>query len=65
VYAGHAGWGAGQLEDELDEGAWFVVDSEPGDGFRGDTETLWRDVLLRQTSTVALAATWRADPEVN
>jgi putative transcriptional regulator len=65
VYAGHAGWGAGQLEDELDEGAWFVVDSEPGDGFRGDTEMLWRDVLLRQTTTVALAATWRADPEVN
>jgi putative transcriptional regulator len=65
VYAGHAGWGAGQLDDELAEGAWFVVDSEPGDGFRGDTETLWRDVLLRQTTTVALAATYRPDAEAN
>ena len=24
VYAGHAGWGPGQLEDELDEEAWIV-----------------------------------------
>lgn len=65
VYAGHAGWGAGQLEDEIAEGAWFVVDGEAGDGFRADTDSLWRDVLLRQTTTVALVATYRPDPEVN
>lgn len=65
VYAGHSGWGAGQLEDELDEGAWVVVDSEAGDGFRADTDSLWRDVLVRQTSTVALLATYRPDADVN
>lgn len=65
VYAGHSGWGPGQLEGELDEGAWFVVDGEPSDGFRADTDSLWRDVLLRQRTTVALVATFRADPEVN
>lgn len=65
VYAGHSGWGRGQLEDELDEGAWFVVEGEAGDGFRADTDTLWRDVLVRQTTTVALVATFRPDPEVN
>ncbi len=65
VYAGHSGWGAGQLEDELDEGAWFVVAGEAGDGFRADTETLWRDVLVRQTTTVALVATYRPDAGVN
>lgn len=65
VYAGHSGWGPGQLEDELDEGAWLVVDGEPGDGFRPDTDTLWRDVLVRQTTTVALVATYRPDAEVN
>ena len=31
IFAGYAGWGPGQLEDELDEGAWYVVESEPGD----------------------------------
>ncbi len=65
VYAGHSGWGPGQLDDELEEDAWFVVAGEAGDGFRTDTDTLWRDVLLRQTSTVALVATFRADPDVN
>lgn len=65
IYAGHSGWGAGQLDDELDEGAWFVLDSEVGDAFRAETDTLWRDVLLRQTSTVALVATFRTDAEVN
>ena len=31
VFAGHAGWGAGQLEDELAERAWYVVDAVPDD----------------------------------
>lgn len=31
IFAGYAGWGPGQLEDELAEGAWYVVESEPGD----------------------------------
>lgn len=65
VYAGHSGWGPGQLEDELDEGAWMVVDGEAGDGFRADTDSLWRDVLVRQTTTFALVATFRPDAEVN
>ena len=65
VYAGHSGWGPQQLQSELDEGAWFVVDGEPGDGFRPDTDTLWRDVLVRQTTTVALVATFRPDADVN
>ena len=29
VYAGYAGWGAGQLEDELDEQSWVVLPARP------------------------------------
>lgn len=65
VYAGHSGWGPGQLDDEIGEGAWYVVAGEAGDGFRADTDSLWRDVLVRQTTTVALVATYRSDVEVN
>lgn len=42
LYAGYAGWGPGQLENELDHGAWIVrpaavkhiFSSTPGDGWR-------------------------------
>ena len=41
VFAGYAGWGSDQLEDEIDEGAWFVVDADPGDLSATDPERLW------------------------
>jgi putative transcriptional regulator len=31
VFVGYAGWDAGQLEGELREGAWFVLDADPED----------------------------------
>ena len=36
LFAGSAGWGAGQLEEELTEGAWWVLDAEPDDAFVSD-----------------------------
>ncbi|MQS07934.1 YqgE/AlgH family protein [Streptomyces alkaliphilus] len=65
VFAGYAGWGAEQLEGELDEGAWYVVDSEPGDVSVPRPEGLWRAVLRRQRSGLALLATYPDDPSLN
>ncbi len=48
VFAGYAGWGAGQLEGELQAGTWFIIDAEPGDVFSEDPAELWRSVLVRQ-----------------
>ena len=36
VYAGHSGWGPGQLEDELERDAWIVEPASPEDPFRDD-----------------------------
>ncbi|MBB5106430.1 putative transcriptional regulator [Streptomyces spectabilis] len=65
IFAGYAGWGPGQLEDELVEGAWYVVESEPGDVSSPDPERLWRSVLRRQRSELAMVATYPDDPSLN
>ncbi|RFU82352.1 YqgE/AlgH family protein [Streptomyces triticagri] len=65
IFAGYAGWGPGQLEDELTEGAWYVVDSEPGDVSSPVPEGLWRSVLRRQRSELAMVATYPDDPSLN
>ncbi|HEY3917612.1 MAG TPA: YqgE/AlgH family protein [Stellaceae bacterium] len=48
VAFGYAGWGAGQLENELAQRAWFIA---PGDAtllFGDDPAKLWQDVLDRR-----------------
>jgi putative transcriptional regulator len=65
VYAGYAGWGAGQLEAEVEEGAWFVLDALPADAFSGAPDQLWKAVLLRQGPPVAFAASYPDDPTLN
>ena len=65
VFAGYAGWAPGQLEAEIDQGAWFVVTLQPGDPFAGIPERLWRDVLRRQRGEVALFANYPEDATVN
>jgi len=65
VYAGYAGWSPGQLEAEIDEGAWYVVGAEPGDVFAGEPARLWRDVLHRQEGDLAFLATYPDDPGLN
>lgn len=65
IFAGYAGWGPGQLEREVEEGAWYVVDSEPGDVSSPAPEHLWRAVLRRQRGNLAMVATYPDDPSLN
>ncbi|WP_424213556.1 YqgE/AlgH family protein [Streptomyces sp. BI20] len=65
IFAGYAGWGPGQLEAEITDGAWYVVESEPGDLAHPDPESLWRAVLRRQPGRLAFLATWPEDPGLN
>jgi putative transcriptional regulator len=63
VYAGYAGWGPGQLDGEIDEGAWIVDPADPEDPFKeGD---LWADALQRKGGAYSLLATMPSDPSLN
>ncbi|HET6861185.1 MAG TPA: YqgE/AlgH family protein, partial [Streptomyces sp.] len=65
IFAGYSGWGPGQLEEELSDGAWYVVESEPGDVSSPEPESLWRNVLRRQRSKLAVIATYPDDASLN
>jgi putative transcriptional regulator len=65
VFAGYAGWGEGQLERELAEGAWYVLDADPEDALTSEPGGLWRFVLRRQGGQLALVSNFPADPTMN
>lgn len=65
VFAGYAGWGPGQLAEEIRHGSWHIVDAEIGDPFSGDAEDLWSTVLRRLGPPLAYAATFPDDPMAN
>jgi putative transcriptional regulator len=65
IYAGYAGWGSGQLDDEVAEGAWYVVDGSPSDVFDTEPDGLWQRVLRRQPGDLAFVATPSTDPSLN
>ncbi len=65
VFAGYSGWGEGQLEGELVQSSWFVVDAEPDDAWTRQPSGLWRSVLRRQRGRIALFADSPTDPTTN
>ena len=38
LFAGYSGWGGGQLEAELEEESWIIVDAETDDAFADDPD---------------------------
>ncbi len=65
VFAGYAGWTAGQLEAEVEDGSWWVLDALPGDAFSPSPGALWSQVLRRQGPPLAFAANHPGDPTLN
>jgi putative transcriptional regulator len=65
VYAGYSGWGAGQLEAEMEVDSWIVEPPLPKELFPEDPEALWSDVLARKGGQYALVARMPVDPSVN
>ncbi|QLQ11257.1 MAG: YqgE/AlgH family protein [Nocardioidaceae bacterium] len=65
VFAGYAGWGPGQLEGEIDEGAWYVLPATHADLFGDRPDRLWSEVLRRQPGELSWVSTHPLDPSQN
>jgi len=63
-FFGHAGWTEGQLDAELEEGAWLVAPlSQEMDALQG--EDVWRAILSHESPEMRLLADEPDDPSVN
>ncbi len=65
IFAGHSGWGPGQLDGELERGDWILEPAQYADAFTTDPTELWADVLSRKGGSYALIARMPADPSMN
>ena len=65
VFAGHAGWGPGQLDEEMEREDWIIETPRPDELFATDPEGLWSQVLTRKGGTFALVARMPLDPSLN
>jgi putative transcriptional regulator len=63
IYAGSAGWSAGQLEAELEEGSWLVEPATADDVFAHDD--VWGGVLRRKGGAYRVLALMPFDPGLN
>jgi putative transcriptional regulator len=58
-YLGYAGWGPGQLEAEVDAGAWQILDGDAKAIFDAAPDTLW-DRLTRRSGLRVVKNNYRA-----
>ncbi|MGD0081804.1 MAG: YqgE/AlgH family protein [Acidimicrobiales bacterium] len=65
VFTGYSGWGPGQLEEEIEAGAWFVVEGRQQDVLSPEPSQLWERVLRRQGGWLAVLARHPVDASLN
>ncbi|AUM19099.1 YqgE/AlgH family protein [Rhodococcus ruber] len=65
IFAGYAGWSAGQLDGELGNDDWMVISALPQDILGPPRVDLWARVLRRQPLPLALLATHPIEVERN
>ena len=65
VFAGYSGWGAGQLEAELEADSWIIDPARPEDVFTDEPGSLWRRILERKGGRYRHLAMVPRDPRVN
>lgn len=53
AFVGYAGWGPGQLEHEVDLGAWHIMPADAATVFHADPDSVWPRLIGRTETQVA------------
>jgi len=64
IFLGYSGWSPGQLEGEIDDQTWFVINDPSLDPFELDTNA-WRDYMKKLGGEYLLWANAPEDPWMN
>lgn len=65
-FLGYSGWGAGQLEQELEADSWIVCDcTSPELIFETEASELWRRALDSMGGRFSVYANYPVDPSLN
>ena len=64
-FAGYASWAPGQLDAELVDDAWIVLDAAESDLLHPEPAELWWTVVGRQGGDIRLLANYPSEPWVN
>ncbi|MGH9293119.1 MAG: YqgE/AlgH family protein [Acidimicrobiales bacterium] len=65
VFVGYSGWGPGQLEDEIEAGAWFLLEGRHQDVLSDEPGSLWERVLRRQGGWLSVLSRHPVDASLN
>ena len=58
AYVGYAGWGAGQLEHEVELGAWHIMSADSATVFHADPDSVWPRMIQRTEAQIARRFTY-------
>ncbi len=65
-FIGYSGWNAGQLEEELQQNTWIVVENQTVDTIMNTTSNkLWKEIMGSQGTKFRLLADFPINPENN
>lgn len=64
-YRGYSGWSAGQLESELNENSWYVIDHRHINPLMEPPTMMWKNILLRMEPKYRIWANSPSNPIFN
>jgi len=64
-FLGYSGWSAGQLEVEIADGTWIIINPPITTELTGESGEVWRDLMKKLGGTYSLWANSPNDPLLN
>lgn len=65
LFVGYSGWGAGQLDQEMEQGSWLVGDATENLLFETATEDIWKVAVLALGKEYAPLVNLPVNPQLN